>query len=180
MLRKHDLQEARDVTMFEVQLPNMKAVLTERKADLIMAVLPFSVDPDLREIARTLFTQREAVGTTQMIAWGARSGFLEKNRVALVDFMEDVLRVTRWYIDPVNHDEVVQIVAQFTKRPPALFASWLFTKSDYYRDPDGAPNLNVLQRNINAMRELGLTKADLNVGNYVDLSIVQEAGRRLK
>jgi NitT/TauT family transport system substrate-binding protein len=180
MLRKHDLQEARDVTMFEVQLPNMKAVLTERKADLIMAVLPFSVDPDLREIPRTLFTQREAVGTTQMIAWGARSGFLEKNRVALVDFMEDVLRVTRWYIDPVNHDEVVQIVAQFTKRPPALFASWLFTKSDYYRDPDGAPNLNVLQRNINAMRELGLTKADLNVGNYVDLSIVQEAGRRLK
>ena len=40
MLRKHDLQETRDVTMFEVQLPNMKAVLTERKADLIMAVLP--------------------------------------------------------------------------------------------------------------------------------------------
>ena len=36
MLRKHDLQETRDVTMFEVQLPNMKAVLTERKADLIM------------------------------------------------------------------------------------------------------------------------------------------------
>jgi hypothetical protein len=51
-------------------------------------------------------------------------------------------------------------------------------QTDYYRDPDGAPNLNVLQRNINAMRELGLTKADLNVRNYVDLSIVQEAGRR--
>ncbi len=180
MLRKHNLQEPRDVTMFEVQLPNMKAVLTERKADLIMSVLPFSVDPGLREIARTLFTQREAVGTTQMIAWGTRSGFLQKNRGQMVDFMEDVLRVTRWYIDPANHDEVVQIVAQFTKRPPALFASWLFTKGDYYRDPNGAPNLDVLQRNINAMRELGLTKADLNVRNYVDLSIVQEAGQRLK
>jgi len=179
MLRKHGLQAPRDVTMFEIQLPNMKAVLTDRKADLVMAVLPFSVDPGLREIARTLFTQREAVGTTQMIAWGGRSGFLQKNRAAMVDFMEDVLRVTRWYIDPANHDEVVRIVAEFTKRPPALFASWLFTKGDYYRDPNGAPNLDVLQRNINAMRELGLTKADLDVRNYVDLSIVREAGQRL-
>src|SRR5256885_3523533 len=123
MLRKHGLQEPRDVTMFEVQLPQMKAVLVERKVDLIMSVLPFSVDQGLLDIARTLFTQREAVGTTQMIAWGARSGFLQRNRDAVVDFMEDVLRVTRWYTDPVNHDEAVQIIAQFTKRPPALFAS---------------------------------------------------------
>ena len=180
MLRKHNLQEPRDVTMFEVQLPNMKAVLTERKADLIMAVLPFAVDPGLLEIGRTLFTQREAVGITQMIAWGVHAGFLQKNRGAMVDFMEDVLRVTRWYIDPANHDEVVEIVAQFTKRPSALFASWLFTKNDYYRDPNGEPNLDVLQRNINAMRALGLTKADLDVRNYVDLSIVREAGQRLK
>jgi NitT/TauT family transport system substrate-binding protein len=180
MLRKRNLQELRDVTMFEVQLPNMKAVLTERKADLIMAVLPFAVDPGLLEIARTLFTQREAVGITQMIAWGAHSGFLQKNRGAMVDFMEDVLRVTRWYIDPANHDEVVRIVAQFTKRPPALFASWLFNRNDYYRDPNGEPNLNVLQRNINAMRALGLAKADLDVGNYVDLTIVREAVQRLK
>jgi sulfonate transport system substrate-binding protein len=180
MLRKHGLQEPRDLTMFEVQLPNMKAVLTERKADLIMSVLPFSVDSGLLDIARTLFTQREAVGTTQMIAWGARSGFLQKNRDAVVDFMEDVLRVTRWYTDPANHDEAVQIVAQFTKRPPALFGSWLFTKRDYYRDPNGLPNLDVLQQNIDALRALGLTKADLDTRNYVDLTIVQEAARRIR
>src|SRR5215467_1651332 len=76
MLRRHALEEPRDLTLFEVQLPNMKAVLMERKADLIMSVLPFSMDPGLVEIARTLFTQREAVGTTQMIAWGARAGFI--------------------------------------------------------------------------------------------------------
>src|SRR5947209_3807152 len=179
MLRKHGLQEPRDLTMFEVQLPNMKAVLTERKADLIMSVLPFSVDPGLLDIARTLFTQRQAVGTTQMIAWGARSGFLARNRDALVDFMEDVLRITRWYTDAANHDEAVQIIAQFTKRPPGLFANWLFTKRDYYRDPDGLPNVDVLQRNIEALRELGLAKADLDARKYVDLSIVQEAARRI-
>jgi len=180
MLRKHGLQEPRDLTMLEVQLPQMKAVLMERKVDLIMSVLPFSADPALLDAARTLFTQREAVGTTQMIAWGARSSFLQSNRAAVVDFMEDVLRVTRWYTDPANHDEAVQIIAQFTKRPPALFASWLFTKRDYYRDPNGLPNLDVLQQNIKALGALGLTKADLDTRNYVDLTIVQEAARRIQ
>ena len=94
--------------------------------------------------------------------------------------MEDVLRVTRWYTDPANHDEAVQIVAQFTKRPPELFASWLFTKQDYYRDRNGLPNLDVLQQNINALRALGFTKADLDARNYVDLTIVQEAARRIQ
>jgi sulfonate transport system substrate-binding protein len=180
MLRKHALQEPRDLTMIEVQLPQMKAVLIDKKVDLIMSVLPFSADPGLLDIARTLFTQREAVGTTQMIAWGARSGFLERNRDAVVDFMEDVLRITRWYTDAANHDEAVQIIAQFTKRPPGLFAGWLFTKRDYYRDPDGLPNVDVLQRNIDALRALGLAKADLDARKYVDLSIVQEAARRIR
>jgi sulfonate transport system substrate-binding protein len=180
MLRKHGLEEPRDLTMFEVQLPNMKAVLLDRKADLIMSVLPFSVDPGLLDAARTLFTQREAVGTTQMIAWGTRAGFLQKNRAALVDFMEDVLRVTRWYTDPDNHAEAVQIIAQFTKRPPALFADWLFTRRDYYRDPNGLPNLDVLQQNIDALQALGLAKAPLDARNYADLTIVQEAARRIQ
>ena len=179
MLRKHGLEEPRDVTMFEVQLPQMKAVLMDKKVDLIMSVLPFSADPALLDSARTLFTQRDAVGTTQMIAWGARAGFLQRNRDAVVDFMEDVLRV-RWYTDPANHDEAVQIIAQFTKRPPALFASWLFTKRDYYRDPNGLPNLDVLQQNIKALQALGLTKADLDARNYADLTIVQEAARRIQ
>jgi sulfonate transport system substrate-binding protein len=180
MLRKHALQEPRDLTMLEVQLPQMKAVLMDKKVDLIMSVLPFSADPALLDSARTLFTQRDAVGTTQMIAWGARAGFLQRNRDAVVDFMEDVLRVTRWCTDPANHDEAVQIIAQFTKRPPALFASWLFTKRDYYRDPNGLPNLDVLQQNIKALQALGLTKADLDARNYADLTIVQEAARRIQ
>ena len=33
------------------------------------------------------------------------------NRAALVDFMEDVLRIQRWYLDPKNHEEVKKIAA---------------------------------------------------------------------
>jgi ABC-type nitrate/sulfonate/bicarbonate transport system substrate-binding protein len=75
-------------------------MLPQKKADLASFVAPFSFDPELKQIARPLFSQEEAVGTTQMIVWVARKAFLEKNHAAMVDFMEDTVRVVRWYLDP--------------------------------------------------------------------------------
>ena len=91
--------------------------------------MPFSFDPELRKIGRTLFIQRDAIGVTDMIVWAARKPFLDKNRAAMVDFMEDTLRITRWYLDPKNHKEVMEIAGRVTKQPPERF-DWLFTKRD--------------------------------------------------
>src|SRR5262252_3600023 len=48
MLRKHGLEDKRDFTVVEAPFPTMKAQLTEKKVDLIPAVIPFSLDPQLR------------------------------------------------------------------------------------------------------------------------------------
>jgi NitT/TauT family transport system substrate-binding protein len=99
----------------------------------------------------------------------------------MVDFMEDELRALRFYRDPANHREVVDIIAQYTKQPRERFDSWVFTKGgDYYRDPDGLPNLDALQANIDTQRELGLLKSPLDVKKYAVLDIVKEAAQRLK
>jgi sulfonate transport system substrate-binding protein len=181
MMRKHGLEDKRDYTIIEVGFANMKAVLKDHKVDLISAVPVISQDPELKQIARTLFTQKEAVGTTQMITWTARAGFMEKNRAALVDLMEDVLRARRFFDDPRNHAEVVDIVARVTKQSPQSLDPWVFVKgADYYRDPDGLPNLDALQANIGLQRELGFLKAGLDVRKYTDLSLVNEAAKRLK
>ena len=108
MLHKHGLEEKRDYTMLEGPLPAMPAMLLEKKADLIPAVLPFSFNPKLREDGKVLFNQTEALGVTQMIILVARKPFIDKNRAAMVDFMEDLVRVVHWYLDPKNHDEVAQ------------------------------------------------------------------------
>jgi len=92
MLRKQGLDDRSDVTIVEAAFPNMKAMLLGKKADLIPGVIPFSLDPQLRGAGRVLFTQKEAVGRTQMIVWVARASFLQKNRAAMVDFMEDAIR----------------------------------------------------------------------------------------
>jgi NitT/TauT family transport system substrate-binding protein len=165
--------------MLEGPLPAMPAMLLEKKADLIPAVLPFALNPKLREEGHILFEQKEALGITQMISWNARKGFIDKNRAAMVDFMEDMLRITRWYIDPKNHAEVAEIASKITKTPADRFG-WIFTKQDTYRDPNLIPNLEALQRNADVTQELGFVKKKIDIKKYADLSLVQEAAKRLK
>ncbi|HUC63015.1 MAG TPA: ABC transporter substrate-binding protein [Alphaproteobacteria bacterium] len=179
MLKRHGLEDKKNVTIIEAAFPNMKAMLIEHKVDLIPGVLPFSTDPGLLKVARPLFTQREAVGRTQMILWAAREPFLKKNHAAMVDFMEDCIRVFHWYLDPKNHDAAVKIAAEVSKRPAASFQGWLFTKKDYYRNPNGLPDLKALQANVETQKKLGFIKTDIDVAKYADLGIAREAAKRL-
>ena len=179
MLKKHGLEEKRDYTMLEGPLPAMPAMLLEKKADLIPAVLPFALNPKLKEDGKVLFELKDALGLTQMIVWTARKSFIDKHRAAMVDFMEDMLVITRWFEDPKNHDEVAKIASKMTKAPPERFG-WLFTKADTYRDPNLMPNLAALQRNIDATRDLGFVKKPIDVTKYSDLSLVTEAAKRIK
>ena len=157
----------------------MKAMLTEKKVDLIPAVIPFSLDPQLRGTARTLFTTADAVGVTQFSMFVVRKPFIDQNRAALVDFMEDTLRIVRWYLDPANHQAVMEICARVTKQPVERFG-WVFTNQDNFRNPDMLPDLAALQRNVDTMKELGFVKASVDVKAHADLSIVEEAAKRLK
>jgi NitT/TauT family transport system substrate-binding protein len=180
MLKKHGLEDKRDYTHIEAPLPAMKAMLLDKKADLIPSVVPFQFDPELQSKGRPLFTQREALGVTQMIVWTARQGFIDKNRAAMVDFMEDALRVVRWYLDPKNHDEAVKIAAKITRLPPERFQGWFFTNKDYARNGNLMPDIAALQSNIDQTRALGFFRNPVDVQKYVDLSLVQEAAARLK
>jgi sulfonate transport system substrate-binding protein len=178
MLRRSGLEANRDYTIIEAPFPAMRAILAEKKADLISAVPPFSLDPNLRAIANTLFTEKDAFGITQLTVWTARTGFIQNNRAALVDFLTDVVRAIRWYTDPKNHAEAVAIVARLNKAPPERM-EWAFGPRDQYRDPNGMPNLAALQSNLQEQKQVGLLTEDIDVKKYSDLSMVEEAAKRL-
>jgi len=178
MLRRSGLEANRDYTIVEAPFPAMRAMLSEKKADLISAVPPFSLDPDLRAHANTMFTQKDAFGITQLTMWTARTSFIGQNRDALVDFLADTVRAIRWYIDPKNHHEAVAVVARLNKAPPAR-VDWAFTGRDQYRDANGVPNLSALQTNLDQQKELGFLKGKIDVKKYSDLSMVEEAAKRL-
>jgi NitT/TauT family transport system substrate-binding protein len=179
MLKKHGLEDKRDYTIVEAPFPTMRAMLAEKKVAMIPNVLPFSLNPEMKKIARPLFTTKDALGISQFIIWAARKSFIDKNRAAMVDFMEDMMRIERWFLDPKNHDEAAKIAAKITKSQPERFG-WLFTKQDYYRNPNMLPNLDALQSNIDMTHQLGFIKAKLDVRKYTDLSLAQEAAKRLK
>ncbi len=179
MLHKHGLEPNRDYTVVEAPFPAMKSMLAEKKVDLIPAVLPFSYDPELQKIARDLFVQRDAIGVTDMIVWTARKPFIDAHRAALVDFFEDTLRIAHWYEDPANHEAAMQILGDLVKRPPAIFG-WAFTHKDAYHDPNLMPNLEALQKNIDTTKELGFIKSSFDVKKYSDLSMIEEAAKRLQ
>ena len=179
MLKKHGLDDKKDVTIIEVGMSNQRAVLLDGKVDLITSPLPFSADPRLREGARTLFTQYEAAGATQMVVWVARAGYIAKNRAALVDLLEDTIRVRRWFADPANHGAMVKLVTGLTKEPADHYDSWLFTKGDYFRDPDDRPNLEATQRNLDALTDMGLLAGKIDIAAYADLSLAKEAADRV-
>jgi NitT/TauT family transport system substrate-binding protein len=119
------------------------------------------------------------VGITQFSMWVARRGFIDQNRAAITDFMEDSLRIVRWYLDPANHKEVMDICARVTRQPAERFA-WVFTDKDNYRDPGMRPDLAALQRNVDLTHDLGFVKASFDVKKYADLSLVEEAAKRLR
>jgi sulfonate transport system substrate-binding protein len=179
MLRKHGLEANRDYTIIEAPFPGVRAMLAEKKADLIPTVLPFALDPELKKIARPLFSITDAIGVSQFAMWAMRKPFIDQNRAAIVDFMEDSMRIERWFLDPKNHDEAAAIASRITKQPPERFG-WLFTTNDYYRSPDMRPDLIALQKNVDMTRDLGFVKDSFDVKTHSDLSLIEEAAKRLK
>ncbi len=180
MCKRSGLEANRDYTIIEAPFPAMRAMLAEKKADLIPAPCRhLALDPNSAHgIANTLFTEKDAFGITQLTMWTARTDFIQKKRAALVDFLEDVVRAVRWYTDPKNHEAAVAAVARINKAPPARM-EWAFGPRDQYRDPNGTPNLAALQSNLNLQKQVGLLNTDIDVKKYADLSMVEEAAKRL-
>ena len=58
-LKKHGLIDKRDFTVIEAPFPTMPAMLNDKKADLVTAVMPFALNPLLNQIGVPLYDQTE-------------------------------------------------------------------------------------------------------------------------
>ena len=65
MLRKFGLEDKRDYTIVECAVPTMRAMLAEKKVDMIPAVVPFSYDPNCaRSPVRCSFSAMRSASPT--------------------------------------------------------------------------------------------------------------------
>jgi sulfonate transport system substrate-binding protein len=179
VLDKAGLHEKRDYTVIEVPFPSMTPILLDKKADLVTESHPFLDNPALQAQADVLFRSVDGLGPNILASWAAPAPWLQKNRAALVDMVEDYLRAMAWYMNPANRQQAIQIISTFTKQPPANFEPWLFSHDDYYRPPTAVPDSKVMQANIDAQVKLGMLKSSLNIADYTDPTLAQEAATRV-
>ncbi len=180
MLRKAGLEDKRDYTVVEAGFGAMKAMLLEKKVDLIPAAPPFHNDAELRKNSTVLFTQKDAMGPTALGVWVAHQDFLKKNRAAMVDFLADAMVATRWYLDQANQEEAVKIASDFAKAPPALFSGWLYSMKDYYRDPSLKLDVTSFQANMDLQKDMGFLKDKIDIAKFYEPSLIEEAAKRLQ
>jgi len=179
ILVKHGLEFQRDYTEVEALPPVATPMLLQHKADLIALAVPFDQFPDFVDNTRLMFTMRDAMGGAELSVWLAREGFIAKHRAAMVDLMEDLIRSYHWYMNPANHAAAVAILANFLKQPPER-VGWAFTDKDFSRNPDGIPDMALMQRNVDTTQSLGFIKTHVDMAKFADLSLVEEARRRVK
>jgi NitT/TauT family transport system substrate-binding protein len=179
MLLDHSLEDGRDYQIVEVRFSAMMAALDSGRVDMAFFVLPFDLTAEKNPKFKKLFTLRDALGPNETVLWGVLTSFLNKNRAALVDFLEDNIRARRWLYDPKNHDAAVKMLAKVTKLPEKDFEGWVFTEKDTYRSMDATFDIKLLQQNVDDLHRLKVTPGTLDVVKYSDLTLVEEAKARL-
>ena len=180
MLNDHGLKDGQDYQLVEARFDALLPTLQARRVDLAFLVLPFGLIAEDSGKYRRLFTMRDSLGPAQTVLIGGLAEFVTKNRAALVDYLEDELRMRRWLYDPKNRPEMLAILAKLTKQPAERFADWVFTKRDNYRDINGLVDPKVLQQNVDDLHKLGLTKGTFDVSKHLDMSLVKEAATRIR
>jgi NitT/TauT family transport system substrate-binding protein len=179
MLLKHGLKAETDCQVVEIPLPTQLAALQSKRIDMAFLLLPFNYRAEKDPGLKLLFTMGEVVGPAETVIYTAKREFLETNRKAVVDFLEDVLRFRRWLYDPRTRMQGIEILSQFTKIPVAEYEDWTFTHQDNYRDPNGLIDVARLQKNVDDLKLFGIEPETIDVRPHVDLSYVKEAAARI-
>jgi len=179
MMRDNAMEEPRDYTVVELRFPAMLPALESGRIDLAFLTTPFNFTVEKDPRYKPLFTLRDALGPNETLVWETKAEFVQKNRAALVDMIEDNIRARQWLYDPKNHDAVVKIVSAVTKVPEESFRGWIFTQKDTYRSMDASFDVDLLQKNMDDLHKLGITPGTIDVKKHSDLSMVAEAKKRL-
>ncbi len=180
-LEKHGLEANRDYALLEVNFPNMGAMLRDGKVDAAFLINPWWLAEQSRGGVRPVLGASAGLGRIQALFFAARTDFLREQQPALQDFFTDYLRGLRWLLDPGNRAKAVDLAAAVSKQKREMVDAFFLTPAqDYFRDPNGRPDLEALQRNLDYLTARGFIPAKLDVVPYADFSFLEEAQRRLR
>ncbi len=179
VLSRRGLAALRDYQLLEVAFPFQLAALKAGKIDAAVLVPPFNLDAEADPSLAPLFSIGDAFGPLETSVWAGKADFIAEHRAALVDFLEDNIRMRRWMLDPATRNDAIRLLADVSKVPSEKYAGWVYSSKDYYYDPDARVDVKRLQRNIDDMKQANIVPAAIDVAPFVDLSLADEAAARV-
>jgi sulfonate transport system substrate-binding protein len=178
MLKRHNLRAPNDYQILEISFPSQLPTLRADKIDLAILLPPFSVEAEADPSLKRLFSIGEVFGPLETSVWVSRTDFIAQHRAAIVDFLEDNIRMRQWMMDPKTRGDAIKVLSTVSKVPAERFESWVYTHNDYYYDPKAMVDVPLLQKNIDDMKAAGIISSTINAASHADLSLVQEAAAR--
>src|SRR5712691_1202701 len=119
IMRKSGFEEPRDYQITEVRFPAMVAALESKRIDAAPMVPPFDRIAARNPEFKRLFSVGDAFGPVETLMFMTKAAFVAKNRAALVDFLEDNIRMRRWMFDPKTRVDAITQLSDTTKIPAA-------------------------------------------------------------
>jgi sulfonate transport system substrate-binding protein len=178
MLSRYDLKASTDYQLVEVPFAAGLTELKEGAVDATALIPPFSLPAETDSTLKPIFGIGDAFGPFETSMWVATADFIEQHRPALVDFLEDNIRMRRWMADPKTRDDAIRELSDVTKIPADRYASWVYSHQDYYYDPHAMVDVKRLQKNIDDLKSANVIPVTVDISPYVDLSLVEEASAR--
>ncbi len=180
LMKRNGMLEYRDYQIAEVRFPAMIAALESKRVDAGPLVPPFDRMAGKIPALKPLFSVGDAFGPVETLMFMAKADYVAKNRAALVDFLEDNIRMRQWMLDPKSRMDAIKQLSDFTKIPVDQYAEWNYSSNDYFYHPKAFVDVPRLQKNIETLREAGLLTASMDVQPFIDQSLVTEAAARVK
>jgi NitT/TauT family transport system substrate-binding protein len=179
MLARHGLGPT-DYQFAEIRFTAQLPALESKRVDAAILLQPFNLQAKKNPALKPLFSVSDVIGAQETSSWIGKSEWIAKNRAALVDFLEDNIRMRRWMYDPKTRPEALKLVAEVTKQPAENFAEWVFTEADFFRDPNCLIDVERFQKNVDDLHALKILPMTTKVAPHIDNSLAKEAAARIK
>ena len=180
ILGRHGLKDGQDYQIVELRFAAQLAALESKRIDVAFLLKPFDDQAEQKGGYKQLFTMAEAIGPSETLSYVGKSDWIQKNRAALVDFLEDHMRMRRWLSDPRTRMDAVKVLAGVAKQPPENFAAWAFTTKDTgFRASDLMIDVTRFQKNVDDLKAADVLPMTIPVAPHIDMSLAKEAAARV-
>jgi ABC-type nitrate/sulfonate/bicarbonate transport system substrate-binding protein len=156
-----------EVTLVPLPFLAQGEALKAGKIDVGMFPQPFYAMAAKAGGTRTIFTSKTGMPyEEELIVLIAKPEFLERNRAAVMDFLSDLVVVTKYYVEHQREAKTALIDAKMVRLDPDIYIGM----KEYYRDPGVRIDPQALERMQDGQVRAGFQKSRADLSKYIDLS----------